>query len=140
MGTNRAVSYKNRYKKKAPQRGDHLIKYRWKKGQTGNPAGRTRGSPSLIEELKKHLNRHPEDVVAIAAELVQLGKGKSINQLGAIKELFDRIDGKVVEKHQFEGELPVRIEFVPAHLILGRPNQDIIEGETREIKELGKGE
>ena len=140
MGNGREVAYKNRYKNKAPTRGDHLEPYKWKPGQSGNPLGRTRGSPSLLESLKKHLNRRPEDVDAIALALVKLGKGKSINQLGAIKELFDRVDGRVVEKHQIEGELPLLIQFVPANLVLGNKEQDVIEGEAREIKELGKGE
>src|SRR3990167_6741941 len=139
MGNGREVAYKNRYKNKAPSRGDNLVPYRWKPGQSGNPLGRTRGSPSLIESLKKHLNRHPEDVDAIALALVKLGKGKSINQLGAIKELFDRVDGRVIEKHQIEGELPIQIQFVHAHLVLDNKDRDVVEGEAREIKELGEG-
>ena len=39
-------------------------------------------------------------------------------ELGAIKELLDRIDGKVVERHRLEGELPIKLVFVPAKEML----------------------
>ena len=118
------VRYKNRYKKKAPSRINHLEKFKWKKGQSGNPDGRPTGSISLVERLKAHLRRHPEDVENIIQGLVALGIDPSASQLGAIKEMMDRVDGKVTETHKIEGELPIRIEFVPALELLGAKTEE----------------
>lgn len=110
------VNYKNRYKKKAPRRAEHLEQYRWKKGQSGNPDGRPTGSISLVEQLKAYLRRHPEDIQAIVLALIQQGK---IGNMVATKEMLDRIDGKVADRHLIEGDLPITVQFVPAEQILG---------------------
>jgi len=95
----------------------------WEPGESGNPKGRPVGSVSILERLKAYLRRHPEDADSIARELVELGKTKNMNQLSAIKEIMDRIDGKVIEKHQIEGELPIKLLFVPAEQILSKKQQ-----------------
>ena len=61
--------------------------------------------------LKEHLFEHPEEAESIVKALIAMGKGK---ELGAIKEILDRIDGKVAERHQVEGELPIKLVFIPA--------------------------
>lgn len=109
------VSYKNRYKKKNPNRAAHLEQYKWKKGQSGNPDGRPTGSISLVEQLKVYLRRHPDDVEAIVAALIKAGK---LGNIVATKEMLDRIDGKVAETHKIEGEIPITLQFVPAQEVL----------------------
>lgn len=127
------VRYKNRYKNKAPSRGDHLEPFKWKPGQSGNPTGRGNGGPSLVERLKAYLRRHPEDVDTLVEQLVKLGKNANISQLQAIDKIMDRVDGRVVEKHQIEGGLPIRIEFVPAQAYLAQKERGVIEGQTVEL-------
>jgi len=123
------VRYKNRYKKKAPSRGEHLAPFKWKKGQSGNPEGRPTGVISLTETLKKMLRRNPEALEDIVTALIEEGR---LGNMVATKEMLDRVDGKVAETHRIEGELPVRIEFVPAQVVLGKKEpEEIIEGESR---------
>jgi len=96
-------------------RADHLKKYRWPKGTSGNPDGRPTGSISLVEQLKVYLRQHPEDVEAIVVALIKQGK---LGNTVATKEMLDRIDGKVAETHKIEGELPITLLFVPAEQVL----------------------
>ena len=85
------------------------------KGHSGNPAGMPPGTPSLVRLLKKRLENHPEDADAIVNALVKLGK---TGDMRAIEQLIDRIDGKVIETHKIEGEMPVTIMFVPAQRLI----------------------
>ena len=128
------VNYKGRYKKKAPSRADHLKPYRWKKGQSGNPEGRPTGSISIVERLKAYLRRHPEEIEAIVLALVKEGR---LGNLAATKEMLDRIDGKVVDTHKIEGEVPITIQFVPAEQILSVPAPTLQEGEDKDLLEVG---
>ena len=115
-------------------RGQHLKPHQWQKGQSGNPKGRPPSLLSLTSLLNKHLNEHPEDAQALVKALVALGKQSGINQLGAIDKIFDRIDGKVTETHKIEGELPIKILFVPATQLLAEKKVEIVE-----VKELTEG-
>ena len=97
------VRYKNKFKKKSPGRVEHLKKYQWKPGESGNKNGRPTGSISLVERLKAYLRRHPEDMEALVVAIVQLGKDPNASQLSAIDKIIDRVDGKVAETHKIEG-------------------------------------
>ena len=110
----RYVRYQGRYKNKAPQRGDHLEKFQWKPGQSGNPKGKQTGAVSLVERLKAYLRRHPEEADKLVKELVKLALNKNMSQLQAIEKIMERTDGKVAETRRIEGELPIKILFVPA--------------------------
>ena len=85
-------------------------KGRFIKGLSGNPGGTPVGTISLQARLRKRLIEHPEKADAIADGLIALAIGR---ELGAIKEAFDRIDGKATETHRIEGELPIKLIFVP---------------------------
>ena len=50
----------------------------------------------------------------------------------AMKELINRIDGKVVEKHEVENKTPVTLVFTPVNLPSGDPGQ-IITVEPTEL-------
>ncbi len=108
---------------------------RWLPGVSGNPngdwGGRPIGAVSLVTILKRRLYEHPEDSEAIIDSLVKMGRSR---ELGAIKEILDRIDGKVAETHRIEGELPIRIEFVPAQQLLNNTYDS-----QSDIKELEAG-
>lgn len=77
---------------------------RWKENQSGNAAGRP---PNSVTTLLK--NRNPEDNLAVADKLYALAIA---GDMSAIREYIDRTDGKVIDKHQIEGEIPVSIRYV----------------------------
>jgi len=93
------------------KRPEHL----WRPGESGNPSGRPKDSVSLVTTLKQQLREHPELATDIIQALITKGKSQDVS---AIKEMFDRIDGKVVETHRIEGEIPVVLKFMPARELL----------------------
>ena len=73
---------------------------RYKPGVSGNPRGNPEGQPpSLITILRRKLRQHPEDADAIVQNLIDMAKEKDSASLRAtltaIREAFDRIDGKM---------------------------------------------
>jgi hypothetical protein len=82
---------------------------RWQKGQSGNPAGRPKNEPLLSPEIRRQLRDVcPHDLqgrtwlVVLAERLLVLAcKGNP----AAIKELLERIDGKVTENLQLDLQL-----------------------------------
>jgi len=87
---------------------------RFAPGNSANPGGRLQGSVSLVTKLRRRLAEHPEEADKIVAEFIRLGVKPNMTQLAAIDKLFDRIDGKVPERHRIDGELPIRLVFQPA--------------------------
>jgi len=75
-------------------------------------------SPSLVSILKRQLRENPEDAEAIVKQLIRLGKKGGLSQLNAIKEIFDRLDGKAVETHKVDVDNSVTLLFVPANKVL----------------------
>jgi len=73
---------------------------RWKKGQSGNPGGRRKGAVNLhallLRELSKDEGRLAEVVVKVMIR--EAAKGK----FPFAKEIFDRLEGKAVERHKIE--------------------------------------
>jgi hypothetical protein len=73
---------------------------RWQKGQSGNPAGRPK-SALLSDVLRKKLNEQLPDnndksiSEKIAEKLIELALQGDIS---AIKEVFDRTEGKPLQK------------------------------------------
>ena len=85
----------------------------FKPGESGNPNGRPPGN-SVTEQIRSKLPRtHPKDKEGrshselIADVLLAMAEGRD---LGAIKEVIDRSDGKVKEKveHDFKGQLVIQ--------------------------------
>jgi hypothetical protein len=107
-------------------------------GNRANPGGRPKGSVSLTTLLRNRLAKNPHEAEEIVNALIALCKGK---ELGALKEAFDRIDGKPTETQKIEGEMPIKLVFVPAQeLGMGQDAQLLedgrtVEGEAREITE-----
>jgi len=75
--------------------------------------GRPKDSVSLTGEIKKILQIHPDWKRDIAISLITMARHKGYNQLSAINNIIDRIDGKPVESHKIELENPITINFVP---------------------------
>lgn len=129
------VRYKDHFKKKSPSRGEHLEKFQWKKGQTGNPEGRPTGSISITETLKKFLRRNPQALEDIVIALIEEGR---LGNMTATKEMLERIDGKVAERHTIEGELPIKLLFIPAQEVIDASETTQIG--TEDVLELSEGE
>ena len=64
--------------------------YRWKKGQSGNPSGKPKGTVSLAAAVQRLLRKDPKLVDDIAKTIVNAAIA---GDLGAAKLLFDRLDG-----------------------------------------------
>lgn len=95
-------------------------KGRFVPGQSGNPGGKRPGTVSLVAKLRQYLVEHPEEVKAIIEAMAKQGK---LGNMMATKEMLDRIDGKVAETHRLEGELPIKLVFVPAQELLDKPDE-----------------
>src|SRR4030042_3519824 len=91
-----------------------------KKGQSGNPKGRPPGSLSLISLLKQELaetikSRTGEEMEiarALMKKLVQ--RALTEDDIKAIKEILDRVEGKPRETMEIggEGNLPFLIKII----------------------------
>ena len=91
--------------KKKKDKAKHLTKYKWKKGQSGNPKGRPKDSKIMADQLEKLLGKQCpiiigkgtkslnmtwlETLVFATAQLATKGNAT------ALKEVWNRIDGKV---------------------------------------------
>lgn len=105
--------------------------YKWKKGQSGNPKGRPKGTLSLTSQLKKYLEADPLRVESLVVALYDMALTGNYQ---AMNEIFNRVDGKVAERHQLEGQLPIKLVFQP---IQAKPELagQAIEGDYRVIDE-----
>jgi hypothetical protein len=90
-----------------PRRADHLDAHKWKKGQSGNPAGRPKGTVNLTSRLKAQLltelGNSPDD--GIRADLIihaLIDEAKNGN-MQAINCILDRLEGKVTDKVEMSG-------------------------------------
>jgi len=90
-----------------PRRADHLEAHKWVKGQSGNPAGRPKGTVNLTSRLKaellQELGASPEDGVRadlIIHALIEEAKGGNMQ---AINCILDRLEGKVTDKVEMSG-------------------------------------
>ena len=63
---------------------------RWKKGVSGNPAGRRKGSVSLAAALQRLLTKEPDKLESVARTLVDAAIAGDV---AAARLLFDRLDG-----------------------------------------------
>lgn len=81
-------------------KNSHLKQYEFKPGESGNPGGRPAGK-SITAELRKLIDEgtNAEDMAKI---LYAMAKRMSPSQLSALRELMDRTDGKVIDKHEIE--------------------------------------
>lgn len=90
--------------------------FAFKPGQAANPAGRPKKDvciTSLVKEIletdagkgKTHAQLVAEAIITLAKDI------KSKGNIPAIRELLDRIEGKVPETHKIEGDIPVSIIY-----------------------------
>ncbi len=81
----------------------------YKPGQSGNPGGRDKDT--LTPLLRQFLNADNEaEKIVIIKEMINIAKSSGMRgQVAALKEIFDRIDGRVPETHKIESDVPVII-------------------------------
>ena len=99
-------------------RSHHLIANQWKPGQSGNPSGKPKGLPSISHLLQLYAGqitdkRGPDGKPMTWAARIALATLK-LAEKGhpqALREVYERIDGKVAEKIDihFEGQLWQRL-------------------------------
>ena len=79
---------------------------KWKKGQSGNPNGRKPKGQTLTDVLGDKLD--PSALADVLIKMAQEG------DLGALKTIYDRVDGKAIETiNQNVTEMPKVIRFEP---------------------------
>jgi hypothetical protein len=91
-------------------------------GQSGNPAGRPRNELSLTATLRKELARRcPTDpngrtwLEVICANFLQVAAEGSV---GAVRELLDRMEGRVTDRHSGPDDGPIEVRFVPVPSVI----------------------
>lgn len=92
---------------------------RWKKGQSGNPKGRPKGS-GLTDAVRKVLNQehNGRPVVEVLAEIVV--KHALAGKYTFAKEIWDRIDGRVQDRVEVESRGEQRVVLtIPAPRVIG---------------------
>lgn len=99
----------NKQSKYPPSRTAGLKPY--KPGQSGNPGGRP--PDTLTPLLREYLNANDEaEKKKIVNTLLSLAKLTGVpGQASALKEIFDRIDGKVPDTHKIESDVPISIIY-----------------------------
>ena len=107
-------------KSRAANFGDSGKPYQWKPGQSGNPGGRPPGILYISDRLRELLARDAgngktnADLVAeviLGGILDPSGNLKHGINTALVKELLDRMEGKVPETHKIEGDIPVSIVY-----------------------------
>lgn len=66
----------------------------FKKGQSGNPSGRTKGTVDVVAELNRQLKAKPKDLQEIVKALIDEAKSGNTK---AIEIILDRLNGKVAQ-------------------------------------------
>lgn len=89
----------------AAERDDRIAAYRWKPGQSGNPAGRPPGTGSIVKWLKKRLEgpafRRPDKFVSLAQELANvILKQASKGNYNFVQLLVDRAESRQMTEEE----------------------------------------
>lgn len=74
--------------------GEPPKEYQFKPGESGNPAGRPKGQKWLKTRLREALEATGADKDIVLALIEKAKKG----DIMAIKEIMDRVDGKVTQE------------------------------------------
>jgi len=104
----------------------------WRKGVSGNPAGRPRKQLTITSRLREYLEKHPLELDKIIRAFVATCQR---GETQAIRELLDRLEGKVAEKHEIEGQLPIKLVFQPIVRETKELEGQAIDGEYKVLDE-----
>lgn len=83
----------------------------FKKGQSGNPAGRPKKGEALTDILKAFLDKKDGSKTRKQQLVERLYDLAMAGEVSAMKYIFDRIDGKVPDKLEFPEGINVDIRF-----------------------------
>ena len=88
----------------------------WKPGESGNPAGRPKNKVYITEILRKLLEQDAGDgktnAELIAEAMVKLASSPDARgHVPTVKELLDRLEGKVTQPVATEGEITLRVKY-----------------------------
>lgn len=86
-------------------RPENLEKGKWKKGQSGNPAGRPKKLPELRELLANVLGDEKDGKTAAEAILMALRAKATKGDVRAAELLLDRAYGKAAMNIEIEGNV-----------------------------------
>lgn len=106
--------------KEQPNKADHLKKYRWVKGKSGNPKGRTPGKLSPIDNIRQMFEKNPKDFNEFLTEY--------LNDSSNTKHIVEMLDGKPMQRidHSSLGkELPQPILNVFPNNSDTKDNKDV---------------
>jgi hypothetical protein len=84
------------------KRDANVTPFKWKKGISGNPAGRRKGSVSLAAALQRLLTKEPDKLESVARTLVDAAIAGDVS---AARLLFERLDG-----HKGTGFLNINVD------------------------------
>ena len=106
----------------------------WKKGQSGNPNGRPKGTFSFIPLLKNalkemHLDTNKSKAKVVVEKLIE--KAIQENDIVAMKELMNRIDG--MPPHTFKGD-----KENPLFQLIIKRNEDGNRDEGNRIDDISR--
>src|SRR4051812_50151728 len=85
-----------------PGPADHLREYRWKPGQSGNPGGRAKGQ-SITARLRAVLEQEHNGRVLMDLLAERLAKEALAGKFPFIKEVLERLDGRVADRVNLDG-------------------------------------
>lgn len=79
----------------------------WKKGQSGNPAGRKQGSKNVSTIVRKLLEQDAKDGLPSSADLTELANGKptSYAQAMVLAMIKKALEGVIVLNGQLDNEI-----------------------------------
>lgn len=98
--------------------------YKFKPGQSGNPGGRPKKKP--LTDLYEELLSDPATMKLVRAAVTKMIKsGRMVGQL-QLKEMAERVEGKVSQSIEVNGELALTISdrMKKAEERLGKPSTD----------------
>lgn len=127
----------------ASKRGNPQYLQSWKKGQSGNPAGRPKGSLDLSTRIRKMLNdpKFTADVVGKDGTRVQF-KGNpadAIIKTAILKSLSgDQKWAEWLAKHGYGNRQILEIQNNPVQEILAKYGLDMIEEAPKNLIEAGE--
>jgi hypothetical protein len=87
---------------------------KWQKGQSGNPSGRPKKKP--ITEMYERILNNPEHLAAIEAATVSALKKGNMAMVLQLREITDRVEGKVSQDINLNGELTLADRISKARL------------------------